>query len=504
MTSYIISKTTFLEYLYCSKNIWLKMHRPELLQKFRLSDFERHLVEQGNEVESCARNLFPGGIEVVSWGEDACTETVRLMTAKVPAIFQATFIVDGFIARNDALKWNSVSNCFDLYEVKGTNKVKENTEDRDHITDVAFQVSVLRRANISLGRYFIIHLNKEYVRQGDLDVHALFTTEDVTDKVHEKLADVEIHMSIAREYLSSEKEPHGSCVCIHVGRKRHCTTFKHSNPHVPDYSVHDLSGIREKKLNLLIAQGIFDLNDVPEEFELSQKQRNQICVHAHKKPIIESEKIQEKLSKLTFPLYFFDYEALAPAIPLFDGYGPYKTIPFQFSIHVLANSTAELSHVEFLHQECSDPSEKMAKLLNEHVFPGGTMISWHKSYEQRVNRELALRLPQYAPLMERINNSFYDLEEIFLDQHYIHPDFHGRTSIKKVLPALVPHLQYADLDIREGGQAADAWWTMISPATRPEARKKIAADLKTYCGLDTYAMYVIWRHLHEATVMKII
>src|SRR3989344_7420791 len=121
-----ISKTTFLDYLYCPKNVWLKINRPEVLKDFELSEFEKHLMEQGNEVESYARNLFPGGIEVVGTGKEACQETVRLMTAEIHAIFQATFIVDDFIARNDALVFDSANNCWDLYEVKGTNSLKEN------------------------------------------------------------------------------------------------------------------------------------------------------------------------------------------------------------------------------------------------------------------------------------------------------------------------------------------------------------------------------------------
>ena len=59
-----ISKTTFLEFLYCPKNIWLKFNRPDLLENFEPSDFEKHLMEQGNVVEATARELFRGGIEV--------------------------------------------------------------------------------------------------------------------------------------------------------------------------------------------------------------------------------------------------------------------------------------------------------------------------------------------------------------------------------------------------------------------------------------------------------
>ena len=71
------------------------------------------------------------------------------MAAKVSAIFQATFIADDFLARNDVLCFNPENNCWDLYEVKGSNSLKEHVRERDHITDVAFQVSVLKRSGIA-------------------------------------------------------------------------------------------------------------------------------------------------------------------------------------------------------------------------------------------------------------------------------------------------------------------------------------------------------------------
>ena len=65
-----------------------------------------------------------------------------------------------------------------------------------------------------------------------------------------------------------------------------------------------------------------------------------------------------------------------------------------------------------------------------------------------------------------------------------------------MLPALVPNLQYKELSIHGGAQASDAWWTIVSSSNSDE-RDMIAKDLKEYCGLDTYAMYAIWKHLDE-------
>ena len=135
----LISKTTFLEFLMCPKNIWLKIHKPELLDLFSLSPFELQLVEQGNEVETYARNLFPGGVEVTATEDEAVRETERLMLSEVPAIFQATFVVDGFITKVDVLAFDKENKRWDIHEIKGTNSIKEEGADQSHIDDLTFQ-----------------------------------------------------------------------------------------------------------------------------------------------------------------------------------------------------------------------------------------------------------------------------------------------------------------------------------------------------------------------------
>lgn len=461
------------------------------------SEFELHLMEQGNEVESYARKLFPDGIEVSTTSEHAVEDTARLMADQTPVIFQATFIADGFIVRNDALKWNPETNLWDLYEVKGTNSMKLDQKERDHLTDLAFQASVMRRAHIPLGRCYVVHLNKEYVRSGDLDIKTLFTIEDVSEAVGERISELEPKMEAAREYLKREVEPSGGCDCVYVTRRNHCTTFQYSNPDIPEYSVHDISRIHKTKLENLVEQKIFTLDEVdPELHKLSEKQTSQVHAHQRQKPEIDTAAISEFLESLKFPLYFFDYEAYAPAIPAFNGYRPYKFIPFQFSLHILREPNGELEHVEFLHEEFSDPSEAVALTLKE-VYSGGSIIVWHETFEKTfINANIAQRLPHHAEFFTMFNSAMVDLEKLFVAQHYIHHGFRGRTSIKKVLPVLVPEFSYADLEIHEGGQASNEWWRMVAPTMPKEEKKEIAKNLKEYCGLDTKAMYVIYKHLH--------
>jgi hypothetical protein len=497
MSEQIISKTTFLEYLTCPKNVWLKLHKPETHGQFALSDFELQLAEQGNEVEAYARNLFPGGVMVTETGDEACNETTRFMASRIPAIFQATFLEDGFLAKNDVLAFDSARQCWDIYEVKGTNSLKEDRKERDHINDVAFQVSVLRRAKVSVGRSFVVHLNKEYARFGDLDFRALFTIEDVTEKVEAKIPEIEGLMDDAKRYLTQAAEPNGGCECNYESRNNHCTTFAYSHPKVPEYSIHDLSriGNSKKKLLRLVNDEIYSFEDIPDDVELSDNQKNQIEAHRTGRPIIDKEGIATELASLKFPLYFFDYETYAPAIPMFDGYQAYDHIPFQFSLHILRGPDVELEQVEFLQMTCADSSEEVARLLEKHVEQSGTVIVWHAPFEKSVNKEIARRTPELRIIMERINTQIYDLKEVFAKQYYVHPDFRGRVSIKKVLPAIVPELKYTDLEVQEGTQAMGAWWEMVASGTEPERKEELATALKRYCGMDTYAMYAIWQHL---------
>jgi len=74
------------------------------------------------------------------------------------------------------------------------------------------------------------------------------------------------------------------------------------------------------------------------------------------------------------------------------------------------------------------------------------------------------------------------------------------VSIKDVLPVLAPELSYADLAIKEGGTASQSWDKIASSEIGQDEKDSIARDLKLYCERDTYAMYAIWKYLHDLVV----
>ena len=82
-----------------------------------------------------------------------------------------------------------------------------------------------------------------------------------------------------------------------------------------------------------------------------------------------------------------------------------------------------------------------------------------------------------------------------IDRHVQHPDFHGSTSLKRVLPALVKDLSYEGLAVANGEVAmlryAEAVWGELP---EPE-REAVFEDLLRYCAVDTLAMVRLFQEL---------
>lgn len=529
-----LSKTDFIAYRECPKNIWVKWHKPDAYGTFELSEFEQALADIGNQVEEVARTLFAEGVLVEGRGSASQEKTKELMSVHTPIIFQAVFSTDQYLAATDILKWNPEAQAYDVYEIKMSSTKKETeTEDYEedegyekvdkkpkktpkkelqYEFDLAFQTNVAEMCGVHFNKKYLVRLNKQYKRHGSLNLSELFVVEDKTIDINERQSEAGKIMDTAYEYLTQENEPNGHCECYYTkGRSKHCTAFSYINPAVPEYSVHDLNriGASKKLLLELIEDGFIAMDDIPLDDRLKPKTKskdpnkishpkkwNQVKVHKTQEPIIHSETLKGELDKLQFPLYFLDYETSPQAIPVFDGYHPYQQIVFQYSLHILRDANSMPEHYEELVLE-GDPAERIAESLAKNIGSTGTVISWYKHFENTRNKELAQMLPEYADFFQDIIYRTYDLMDIVEHQHYVHPGFVGRSSIKKVLPALVPELQYKHLKVKSGTDAIEAYRQITEGELQGKDAETKKLEMLEYCKLDTYAMYALWKFFNE-------
>src|ERR1035437_1101833 len=163
MPAFNLSKSDYILYRDCRKNAWLKIHEPEVYSQFPLSEFDKSLMESGIDVEEISRQLFPSGKMVNAYGDKGKEITQSYLKNKELVLFQPVFIEDGFQAKIDVLKYIPESDSYAILEVKSTNEIDQ----KIHPYDLAFQVNLLRKAGLKVSSINLIHLNKEYIRDGD-------------------------------------------------------------------------------------------------------------------------------------------------------------------------------------------------------------------------------------------------------------------------------------------------------------------------------------------------
>ncbi len=486
----MLTKSDYLRYLQCQKYLWLHKNRKELAGE--VTEAQQVMFDQGEEVESYARQLFPAGKMV---GRDvfaAEKETKDFIKDGAEVLYQATAVVDNLLARADIFQYDPAEKTWNIYEVKSPTHVES-----EHLSDICFQKVVFERAGYKIGKTFIIHINKEYVRQGDIDPKALLTVVDVTDKVEDLENIVISDIPKALAFTEAEKEPNvrivKQCESPHP-----CPFMTHCWKDIPPYSVYDLNRISEKKLVQLLDDGVMEVANIPLDFPMTDTQLNQVTAAQTKEAIIDYPGIAASLSELQYPLYFLDYETFASAIPIFDGTKPYQQVCFQYSVHVLPEKGGKLEHYEFLARGRENPVPPLMTQLKKDIPTGhGTVLVWYKGFEMARNTEMGEMFPEYKDFFAGVNARVFDLMEVFQKQYYVHPKFKGSCSIKKVLPVLVPDLSYSDLEIQEGGMAMRSYHEMNFAAEMEEASEKIYQNLLKYCGQDTLAMVRILEVLEE-------
>lgn len=467
-----LTKTAYLAYLKCPQEFWLAYHQPLLMGDPDTLEYD-HLRQQGYAVQQFAKQLKR------FWPSDDFTID-----------FERPFQNTEFYARSDIAVTENATGLIDLYETKSAASVKE-----EHYDDISFQAMVGEKNGFTVGRCYVITMNGEYVRQGEIDPEQLFVVTDVTEQVHERLSITAEQARNAIAYLDTVPVP--SLVDYCADNKLDCSFIKLHFPDLPDYTVFDIAFLKNDRRRDLLSQGIVSITDVPDDFSLSDKQRIQIAAAKSGEIQIDRDKIAERVDAWEYPLQFLDYETLAYAIPQFDGIRPFQQMCFQYSLHTIDSPGAQPRHAYYLSHGDDDPPRALSESLKKAMSGGiGTVFVWYESFEKTRNTEMAEMLPEYAAFYEEVNAKTYDLMKIFSDKLYIHPDFKGRSSIKKILPVLVPTLSYKELGIGDGMTATISWFRAVKWETLSNAdREKIFHDLEKYCEMDTIAMVEIFKEL---------
>ena len=302
-------------------------------------------------------------------------------------------------------------------------------------------------------------------------------------------------------------------------------------------------------LNELIADkkvSFWDLD--PERFknkkgELGSRGQRQLLQFENTKAETEwfGNGLKSSLKELKYPLHFIDFETYVGAIPHHKGMRPYELVCFQWSCHTLEKPGSDPVHSEWLNTDYDFPNFKFAESLMKQLGNTGTPLIW-SPYENTVLKGILNQMEVFGfknvTLEKWLLNitldkddgregRFVDMNDLTL-QYYFHPDMKGKTSIKKVLPAIwnnnpylhsipwfkkyapdsgaglnpydmlapvISVLEEAEV-VKDGTGAMRAYHELMfgAESKHPERKAQLVKLLLQYCELDTMAMVIIWSY----------
>lgn len=486
-----LSKSKIIAYRQCPKRLWLEIHKPEL----RDDSASEVVFAIGNQVGELAQEIYNTDgtgklidINELDWPE-AFARSGKLLKDGSAIVFEAAMHANGALALTDVMipNTNSGELRWDMVEVKSSTSVKDY-----HRDDVAVQTYIATSSGVTLSSVALAHVDNTFVYQGDGDYQGLLTEADLTEEAMSRHDEVKAWVAGAQQTAALDAEPEIR-TGAHCNSPFDCPFIDHCRGQEPqpEFPVSCLPHFRKKPQ--LESEGITELRDVPDSM-LNDKQA---VVKKHTlagTTYFDAKGAAKKLSLATVagaPHYFLDFETSMTAIPVWKDTRPYQQVPFQFSLHTL-HPDGTLDQDTFLDLSGNDPRLGFAEALIKLCGTDGPIFVYNAGFEKGVIRKQAEAFPDLSDDLQSIIDRIVDLLPIARNYYY-HPSQHGSWSIKAVLPAICPDLNYSDLEgVQDGNMAITAYQEAIHPGTLPERKAEIQQQLDKYCALDTLAMVRLW------------
>lgn len=493
-----LSKSLYLNGLQCQKYLWLKIHNKEKLKKPDAN--LKAIFATGDEVGEKACKLFPGGKQIKYDKNIPHSERIELtkkyIKEGVKTIYEATFEFDGVLVMVDILNIDSNGN-FEIYEVKSSTwNSKKNLKSIDtYIKDISIQYYVLNGCGLEISKACVTLLNGEYIRGEKENLEKLFFHKDITKEVMALQSKISETLKSFQSILKIKKTEPIIDIGWHCKNPNTCLAYDYcwkEQRNIPEYSIFNIFPLSKKSKALeFYKKGIVNIKSIPSSEKLTKAQKIKVDLVKVNKVVVDKKAIKLFLKSFSYPFYYFDFETYQQAIPKFADVKPFQQIPFQYSLHIMRNST-KLDHVEFLAQSGSDPRDDLVKQLISDIPPDVTVLAFNASFEKSVLVELSKQFPKYKKHLQNIINNLVDLAEPFRKKYYYHPEMKGKFSIKIILPLLVPEMEkeYENLEIQNGSEAMQSFANLVKINDQNQINRT-RKNLIKYCELDTLAMVKI-------------
>jgi hypothetical protein len=475
MSTYSISKTSFIKFEQCQKAFFLYKNHPYLRDKVSVD--KQLTFKRGHDVGYFAQQLFPGGIDISKETKNvvqALELTTKHIEDKTPVIYEATFVYNGVLIMADILTLNE-EGVYHAYEIKSSLKVSET-----YLKDAYLQYYVIKNVLPTLDDLFLVTLNGDYHLENEIDVRKLFKRRSVKLKAQDNFNYFKHRIGEAHALLEQNAIPN-----LPIGK--HC--FK---PYQCDYfgtcwkdtlhekSIFNLPLINKTTLFDWFESGIKNMDELSDEqFEKPHllQLKNAILNNT---PIINKNALQTFVNTIKQPAIALDMEIWNPAIPQLPGTKPFEQTPFLVCLY---DGT---TYSNFFTEHSTDQTELFAQKLIEFTVNYASVLVYDKTMEVTAIDTLAKKFPQLAGGLASLKLKIIDLFDSILNLHYYDPQFKSNFTLKGVASVVLKDVSYSTIN---SGLEAMNYYDQYRMATEENVKENIKQQLIEYCNTDCFATF---------------
>lgn len=178
MSSFWLSKSTYIRSLQCQKSLYLnKFHKDK---RDPIPEERKKLFQEGTDFGLMAQKLFPNGKDATPekfWNfNPSIKKTEDWLGSKTPTIYEAAFQAKGVVVALDIL--NLENDLYTGYEVKRSGKVKD-----VFIEDAALQYFIIKQSGLMLQQMNLLLLNYDVLGKDNIQIQDMFNKVDVTQEI---------------------------------------------------------------------------------------------------------------------------------------------------------------------------------------------------------------------------------------------------------------------------------------------------------------------------------
>jgi hypothetical protein len=433
-----INRTIFISYLNCPTLGW--MTKRNMLPKLRGLSNELFKLEE-EHIHKIFWHLFLDAVDIKKTRADNLVKG-NILNMDIKTFCGSSFISDGYLAKADILQ-KLEDNTWHLFDIRSGSKYKVK-----YIQDVSFVVMVLAKLGIRISKISILYLSNDY-RFG-MEISKLFKELNCTEKVKLKAQEfLDISCKVFKDLISQTMPiPYLKKSC------KNCPVFECCMGKDKKNHIFSLPKLSIPSMEKLLALGIDTIDKIPENFELNDMQkivRNCVLTNT----IHVSKNLKTELEDLTLPFYYLDFESVATLMPLYEDTCPYTQILTQFSLDKVKSIGSIVDHYEYIADQTRNCDREIAEKLIEYLEGNGSIVTY-ANFERIAILKLANSFPDLCEKLNKISLRIVDFE-LIIRKNYYDVKFMGRFSIKKILPILIPEMNYKNLKISDGKDASAAF-----------------------------------------------